>query len=1117
MKKTLLSGTLPLLAVILLSAWPQSAASAAAQGMTFTLQNASLQQIMRQVRQHSDLDFVASDADLSVAARRTVSFNNATVAQVLRRSLEGTGLDYTIDGSTIVIHRARQQPAQARRVGGRVTNEQGAPLAGAAVMVKGTQTGVSTDANGLYSIVMPAGGTTLTFSFMGMETQEVVVSTRIMLNVTLRQAVISESRVVVTGIFDRPEELYNGAARLITESELRDFKGSNLVQTIANIDPSVMILASNEFGSSPSHLPDLRIRGGNGMPAFGQVTTTANNAINRPLIVLDGFETSLEKLMDLDENEVQSITLLKDGSATSLYGSRGANGVIVVTTKQPIPGKLQFSYRGEINIEVPDLSQYDLLNAREKFDLENLAGLYTMGTTTPKTQIELEQYRSQILQNIIEGVDTYWLSKPLRLGVGQNHDIKAQGGDDSFRYSLSMQYRNVAGVMKGSNRNTINGGLNMQYINQKFTFRNNLLIGYNLNNESPYGTFDQYAVQNPYYRATDESGRIVKYLTPYNSNFGYSANSSSPRRVNPLWNQTTGWYDRSDYIDITNNFAVEWRPVEALLVSGSLGLYSQTTNHNIFKPADHTDFIDFTSPDDVKRKGSFDYTDGRVFNYTAQLKADFHKTFADRHMVVVGAGMEFRQGKSRSYTFRTEGYPDAELDTPNAGMQYPQNTSGTPMPGGGQNISRSMRLFANAIYSFDQRYTLDLSTSTDGSSASGVDNRFTPFGSVGLGWNLHNEKFIKGKVRWLDYMRLTTSYGVSGLPTISPYDVQRMYRVITNDNYNGWVGSQILGIGNPDLQLQQVRTFDVGFTADLFARRLNLVAHYYRENSDNVTSLHELPLSNGFASYVENVGATKKKGFDIAGNVVLVRDPERQLFWQMGTSIAHFDARYTKLSDALKKELAELEKQGGSSPNTIIREGDPTEALYVVKSLGIDPATGKELYVKKDGSVTYIWDSADRVYVGVQRPKYNGNITTMLRWREITLSASLGYFWGGVSYNNTLAQKVENAKLGQNVDRRVLTDRWQKPGDVAQFRGLTNFLLINYSSRFVQKERVLSLQNINLSYALRDQPWQNRLGLRSLTLTASTNNLFYLTTVKQERGTSYPFSRRFIFTAALQF
>jgi len=272
---------------------------------------------------------------------------------------------------------------------------------------------------------------------------------------------------------------------------------------LRNIDPSFNILESNEWGSNPNRLPEVQIRGTSSLPTVEDLKNETKVDLNTPLIILDGFEISLTRMLDLNDEDISSVTLLKDGSATAIYGSRGANGVIVIETKQPEAGKLRLSYRGSVNIEVPDLSDYDVLNAAEKLQLEENAGLYK--DEWAHMEMALRKRQARIKQEIERGVDTYWLSKPLRTGVGHKHNLRLEGGgNDGFRYSASVQYNDILGVMKGSDRKTFNGNINLMYQQGKLLFRNNLEVGLSESNESPYGSFDQYVKLNPYWRERGE-------------------------------------------------------------------------------------------------------------------------------------------------------------------------------------------------------------------------------------------------------------------------------------------------------------------------------------------------------------------------------------------------------------------------------------------------------------------------------------------------------------------------------------------------------------------------------------------------------------------------------------
>ena len=266
-------------------------------------------------------------------------------------------------------------------------------------------------------------------------------------------------------------------------------------------------------------------------------------------------------MMDLNEDEVESITLLKDASATAIYGSRGANGVIVIKRRAPQGGKLRVSYTGSLNMEVPDLSDYHLLNAADKLELERRAGYYD--STDPTRDFKLKQKYSAILQNVVRGVNTDWMAKPLRTGIGQRHTFRLEGGDTSFRYAVNLQYNGVAGVMKKSARNSFNGGITLSYQHRDFLFTNDLSIGHTKSDDSPYGSFSDYTRLNPYWKPYDDEGNIIKLFDNDVDFFGGFSNLPA----NPLYNATLHQKNSTAYTDITNNFAIEWRPVNGLITS----------------------------------------------------------------------------------------------------------------------------------------------------------------------------------------------------------------------------------------------------------------------------------------------------------------------------------------------------------------------------------------------------------------------------------------------------------------------------------------------------------------------------------------------------------------------
>lgn len=547
------------------------------------MKNVTVSEVLCYLEEISKYRFVYDSDAIDRMQRVDVEMKGTKLETVLESIFVKSGFSFVIEDGVVIIREAGKKQItagilpQSRKITGRVRDHGGNPLPGVTVVLKGTSVGVVTDVDGHFKMDLPADHeTVLVFSFVGMKTQEVYYKGEKELNVVMEEDVKQMDEVVVTGIFSKSKESYTGAVSVITEKELKSFGNRNILTTLRNIDPSFNILESNEWGSNPNRLPEVQIRGAANMPDVDQLQSDTKAELNTPLIIMDGFEITLERMMDLDDSEVETITLLKDASATAIYGSRGANGVIVITTKEPEPGKLRFSYTGSLNLEVPDLSDYDVLNAREKLDLELRSGYYD--NVRAEKEVALKQKYNEILQQVERGVNTYWLSKPLRVGIGHRHNIKLEGGDPSFRYSATAQYNDVAGVMKESFRRTFNGGINLSYKTSELIFRNQLTISLNKAQESPYGTFDEYVKLNPYWTATDENGNIKRF---FDEDYEYWGGSYP---ANPLYNATLNTKETSDYTNITNNFSMEWKPIQEFTLRGTFGIYTQTSNTDNYLP-----------------------------------------------------------------------------------------------------------------------------------------------------------------------------------------------------------------------------------------------------------------------------------------------------------------------------------------------------------------------------------------------------------------------------------------------------------------------------------------------------------------------------------------------------
>ena len=985
------------------------------------------------------------------------------------------------------------------------------------VVIKGTSLGGATDIDGKYRFTVPlTKDMILVFSFVGMETKEVVYKGESTLNVTLNSDITEMAEVVVTGIFTRKADSYTGAVTTIKKEELQRVGNQNVLQSLKNIDPSFQVLENNEFGSDPNKVPDIQMRGASN---FSDMKDKYQTNPNQPLFIVDGFEQSIEKVMDMDMNRVASITLLKDATAKALYGSKGANGVVVIETVTPEVGKMRVSYSGNLSIQAPDLGSYDLANAAEKLEIERRAGVYTDKLGRPDVQQQYDEKYNEYYKEILRGVDTYWLEKPLRVGVGHKHSLNFEGGDDIIRYSIDFSYNKVAGVMKGSDREVISGGFNFQYRYGKFLFRDQLSVTFNKADESPYGAFSEYAKLNPYWRAYNDDGSIREVMGDYQI-----ANMQGSHPIyNPMINASLNTKTSTSYTDITNNFYAEWDAFEGMKVKGRFGLVSSKNDSEVFLPRDHTSFRDI-SPDseDYFNRGKYTKGNGTRLDYNVDLSANYSKLFG-KHLLFANAQWSISQKKSEMVYFQAQGFANNKMDYITNAKEY---VSGSPY--GNESVVRETSVLASVNYSYDDRYLLDATYRANASSLFGADKRWGSFWSAGIGWNIHKERFFEG-VSFLEKLRLRASTGYSGSQNFNSYQAIATYKYY-NESYDNIMGSYLISLANPELQWQKTQDNNFGIEFSML-NMLDVTFDYYIKNTENLLTPVSLPPSAGFDSYVENLGETKNRGVEAKVNLRAIRDTKREMYLSVFGSLMHNKNKITKISDALNtlNNTRDEEKVGSNipdhengkgvtKPSTRYAEGQSMNAIWAVRSLGIDPMNGDEIFLSADGKMVYKWDPKDQVVVGDDLPKVSGTFGFNFEYKGFSVNTSFYYRLGGQYYNQTLVNKVENADIQYNVDRRMYTDRWTTPGVAAKYKAFNSSEpFTRPTSRFVQDLNELQMTSLNIGYDFRNCGFMKSGAIERLKLQFYANDLFRLSTVKTERGTEYPYARTYSFTLQATF
>ncbi|WP_443940034.1 SusC/RagA family TonB-linked outer membrane protein [Pedobacter sp. MW01-1-1] len=928
------------------------------------------------------------------------------------------------------------------------------------------------------------------------------------ITVTLKENIKSLSDVnvtVKTGYFEKSKQTFTGAATSFTGEELRTVTNQNILSALTVLDPAFKMMDNTTIGSNPNQIPDYQIRGSSSINT--NIDEKYKGNPNVPVFMLDGFEVSIEKIYDLDPQRISGVTILKDAAALAIYGSRGANGVVVISTNAPKSGKLRITYNGTIDFEVANLSDYNLLGATDKLQYEKLAGIYTPLTNAVYIAEQYDAIYNERLKLVQQGTNTDWLKKPVKgVGISTKQALTIEGGDNTFRYGVDVSYNPQDGVMKGSSRNRkgINIRLNYNYKNVRFS--NQTSFDHVSTENSPYGSFSTYAYLNPYYSPVDQYGNITKTLFVVNS-----VTSPSVTITNPLYNTTLNTVNTSAYDNFINNFGVEWRLNTSLRLTGGFSLNKKTQIVDNFKPADHTDFINSTI------KGSYFKSTESSLQYEGNVGVGYTKNF-NKHLLVVNANLNARQVSNDLYSVTAAGFPNDFMDHISMGIQYMDGTK----PSGAESTSRLIGALTNANYSYDNRFLADFAIRYDGSSQFGSNKKWGAFWSAGLGWNIHNEAFLKDNT-FITLLKLRGSIGFTGSQNFYAYQSQLTYNYIPNMSYNGYIGAIASAYGNQDLKWQKTYKRNVGVDFEFFKGKISGYFNYYFDTSQDVLVDVTMPPSLGFSTYKANLGEVTNNGYEINLKATVFSNPEKQQYINVFGSAVHNKNQLKEISNALKtyNDANDTENSSNSSaankPSVRFVEGQSINTIWVVPSLGIDPATGQEVFVNKAGNTTNVWSADDYVPFASTDPKAEGTFGTNVGSNGFQLNVFFAYRLGGYLYNQTLVNRIENVNPNQNVDSRVFYDRWQNPGDISAFKGITNLSITRPTSRFVEKNNVMELKSINLSYLFSNRRFLKSIGVERLRVSAFANDIFRVSTIKAERGIDYPFAQHYAVALQMTF
>ncbi len=961
--------------------------------------------------------------------------------------------------------------AQNRVVTGKVTDSKGAPVPNASVVVKGTTFGTNTNESGNYSISVSPQASTLVFSSVDMAPMEMSISGRTVVNASLTSSGVNQlTEVVVVAYGTVKKSDLTGSIGVVKAADIENKPFTSVDKALQG---GVAGLQSSASSGAPGSAQDIRIRGASSL-----------NAGNAPLWVVDGailntgdasrLQTTANLLSTLNPNDIESITVLKDASAAALYGSRAANGVIIVTTKKGKAGKTRFRLDAEYgqNNTAYSSDRNRPLNAKEYIDITR-EGLVNFGATPAQVTSTLNSLGAG------NGVDFNWLDALTRQGATSQINLSASGGNEKSTFYISGGNFQQEGITKSSDLNRYNAAIRVtNKATDRLTFNVNLDGGYVKQNTPQNGGAFGNPILSSYFQLPTKSAYkadgTLNILTPdfptsgvYNTIATLQLDHRRLNQVSMRGNVSAN-YKLLKNLDFTSTYAIDYNTLEEEQYNNPF--YGDGVVLNAGSPTSGPNVS--YNPSTTGRVFNY-YT--RYFNYTFTNLLNYRQNLNKNEDVYLNFKVGYEAQSSKGYFTSTQGtgFPLTLALQQGASTATPRTASNT--------VSNYTFLsqFGLIDFNFKDRYILNGSIRRDGSSRFGANNKYGNFYSVGASWNIDKEAFMENN-RLFSQLKLRGSYGKVGNASIGNYDYFPGYGF--GANYNSTPGSFPNNVGNLDLTWEENRPLDFGIDIGVLQNRINVSVDYYKRKSSKL--LLDVPLSptSGFLSVRKNVGSLENKGVEVNLDVVPVLT--NNFKWTINFNYAYNRNKITSLPD--NKDIA--------NGLFLYRVGYDAQTYFLRRYAGVDPANGDPLWYS-DSTATKtqnVYSTAQRVLTGTASPRFFGSFTNNFTFKGFSLEAQVYYSGGNYSYDAFNSFYIgAGANPTFNKVSRVL-DRWQKPGDVTDipryvYNGNKSFQ--SASTFYLNDATYWRLRNVQLGYTF-EKATLERLKMNSLFFYIRGTNLF---------------------------
>lgn len=960
--------------------------------------------------------------------------------------------------------------AQAQTVTGKVTDaKDGAPIPGVTITIKGTNKGTVTNVDGNYSMSAPANAT-LVFSFIGYNPKEVAVGGNANIDVVLSLNDKLLDEIVINGYGATTRRKYTGAVSTVSSAQMKDVPVSTFDQMLQGRAPG---LYSTSGSGQPGTANRVVIR--------GQGTVSGSS---QPLYVVDGVAIEGGAFAAMNAADFESVSVLKDANATALYGSRGANGVIVITTKRGKEGKVVFGLKTQHGFSNYTRPRFDMMNAAERLKFEEEVGQESGSNIGPGWSLsplnpnnaglsDAEKAGNKATLDSLRNVNTDWRDIFFRDRASfQEHELTASGGNEKTRFYTSLNYYKQDGIALRSGLERYSFRTNVDFNGDRFTASVNTAVGYA--NISSIEAENTTSIVNPF--------AAVYYALPYEYPYinGTLVHTGNKDAFGGVWDLREG----SDALERTLNTTSKQNQLKGQL-NVSLkydlhkNLYARTTLGMDFRESTGSRFINpnsYIGSQATGRQGSYGETFARYYQFTSTSGLTYHNSI-DKHDFEVTGLYEFNRMKATSNGFTGFGINPLFPETV-AGITPGNNTNGfIPTITGGKTGSALASVIGLARYSYDDKYTLNFTFRRDGSTTVPEKNRWHSFWSVGAGWDIKQETFLEN-VDKLNALRIRASYGTSASPFTELFDYVATY---APTRYEGIPGVTPNAIGNPEYDWEYAKTLNFGFDAAAFNSRLRLSFDWYNKLTTNLFVDEQLSRTTGFTTRRINAGEMRNRGVevDLSGDVISNKD----FIWTVGANFAYNKNEITSLG-------AVNEFVQGTS---ILRVGLPLGSHYVVRWGGVNPETGKTEYYDAEGknkSTNYNTATMRVADFGTFHPPFTGGFNTGISWKGLTVNAFFSFAQGFKRFNNEDFFNQNPSFISSNQSTQWLR-RWKKAGDITDIAAVTDPR--RFSSKDIQDASYIRFRNLNIAYSLPKHIVEKTKVLSAVQIYATGQNLLTIT------------------------